>query len=118
MDNPFASIDRRLGVIESFLLDIRQHLREAPSTLSNDTLYGNFDWLVSVLPIPESTLRQKIAKDEIPGVKKVGKRLVFDKAIVIDWLSKNDRVPTSELDLLSEENFNIRHQRRGGRKAV
>lgn len=39
-----------------------------------------------VLGIPESTLYDRIAKDEVPGVRRVGRRMLIATGELLDWL--------------------------------
>lgn len=117
-ENPFAILVRRMNRIEYQNEQILSFLQNETHQPNTTTPYGDFNWLLTILPIPESTLRQKIAKDEIPGVKKVGKRLLFEKAVVLTWLSSNNRLGLVEVEQSCEDSFVSRHQRKGGRKAA
>ncbi|WP_138992726.1 hypothetical protein [Larkinella sp. C7] len=68
--------------------------------------------------VPDSTLRQKFANNEIPGVTKIGKRLLIHDQTIAHWLQSNRRVQTVEVEQLAEEQFVSRHKtsRSGGRK--
>lgn len=59
--------------------------------------------------VPDSTLRQKFANKEIPGVTKIGKRLLIHDQTVASWLQSNRRVNASEIDQVAEEQFARRH---------
>lgn len=84
MENPFETISRRLANIEELLID----LKHKPNTkLPDADPYGDFKWLTSICPgVPPSTLRVKSAAGEIPGVIKFGKRVLYQKADVLNWL--------------------------------
>lgn len=52
-----------------------------------NSLYGDFNWLCTTCSgVPRSTLRVKSAAGEIPGVIKFGKRVLYQKADVLNWL--------------------------------
>ena len=74
---------------------IRDHLSAAQSTPVNVTdndPYGDFKWLVATCPgVPASTLRIKSAAGEIPGVVKFGKRVLYEKAAVLEYLRSQTR---------------------------
>ncbi|GAB3317799.1 hypothetical protein GCM10027299_09170 [Larkinella ripae] len=72
--------------------------------------YGTFKWFLSVFPVPESTARQKVAKGEIPGVTKIGKRLLFNKAEVMQWLLTNRKVTPADVEKAAEDQFANCHQ--------
>ena len=105
---------------------IRDHLAASqtqPTTIDDGSPYGGFDWLKTALPnIPPSTLRIKSAAGEIPGVVKFGKRVLYEKAVVLNWLrSQTLQVVdmakvehTADLQISSQLN----KQRGGGRKAL
>lgn len=117
MENPFETISRRLSNIEDLLLD----LKHKPSPITDADPFGDFKWLSTLCKnVPESTLRIKSASGEIPGVVKFGKRVLYEKAIVLDWLRSQTRAATNAtvLDRAAEAQFAAQQQRRGGRKAA
>ena len=62
------------------------------TTVSDTEPYGDFNWLLSTCAgIPASTLRIKSASGEIPGVVKFGKRVLYEKAVVLNWLRSQTR---------------------------
>ena len=81
--------------------------------LSNTEPYADFGWLCSVCSgIPESTLRIKSAAGKIPGVKKVGKRVIYEKAAVLQWLrdlpTRQPAPSRNEIDEAAEEQVTTR----------
>ncbi|WP_223834337.1 hypothetical protein [Spirosoma profusum] len=95
MNNPFEPINARLTNLEALTLEVLQYLRSGQAGDKNDTTpYENFDWLCQVCKgIPPSTLRIKSAAGEIPGVVKFGKRVLYEKAVVLNWLRSQSSQP-------------------------
>ena len=90
MVNPFQEITERLSNIEGLLLDLKRS--STTSTAADSDPYGDFFWLRNTCPgVPVSTLRIKSAAGEIPGVVKFGKRVLYEKAIVLSWLRSQTR---------------------------
>ena len=92
IDNHFAvsdrHIDRRIDRLESLLIEIKDALKTSqPHEQHGQTAFGDFHWLCEACcGIPASTLRIKSAAGEIPGTKKVGKRVLYEKVEVLNWL--------------------------------
>ncbi len=88
---------------------------------SNDAEpFGNFSWLQGVCAgIPASTLRIKSASGEIPGVVKFGKRVLFDKVIVLNFLRSQARQTapeTAEVERAAEQQVTAQLTKRSARR--
>lgn len=74
--------------------------------------FGDFSWLQSICAgIPASTLRIKSAAGEIPGVKKFGKRVLYEKVEVLDWLRSQSQLSkpnAAEIEQAAEARVNTR----------
>ena len=85
-------------------------LNTTPATAPDADPYGDFKWLAATCSgVPASTLRIKSAAGEIPGVVKFGKRVLYDKATVLNWLRSQIQKPApgvAELDRITEEQIN------------
>ncbi|SFF25894.1 hypothetical protein [Spirosoma endophyticum] len=117
IDNPFAVIDRRINRLESLLLEIKEIIHSPASVVNDADIYGDFLWLRNTCPgIPASTLRIKSAAGEIPGVVKFGKRVLYEKALVLNWLRSQTKQPSNAalIDQQAEEQFNRQLGKRGG----
>ena len=95
------------------------HLLSAKQTPSLEVdPYGNFKWLQAICAdVPESTLRIKSARGEIPGVIKFGKRVLYDKEVVLNWLKSQTRqsaMSTTELEQAAEEQISHQLAKKGG----
>lgn len=100
---------------------IRDHLAAtnyqppAPATSTAEP-YGDFTWLTATCSgIPASTLRGKSAAGKIPGLKKIGKRVLYHKATVLKWLDEQTRPdkPTAEkLEQAAHEQFTAQTAKR------
>lgn len=116
MINPFQEIVERLSSIEGLLLDIKRSSNSSTTELDAEP-YGDFHWLRGICPsIPPSTLRIKSAAGEIPGVIKFGKRVLYDKAAVLNWLRGQTRQPVNATLIEQQANEQISQQlgRKGG----
>lgn len=88
--------------------------------ISDADPFGDFRWLQSICPaIPASTLRIKSAAGEIPGVVKFGKRVLYEKALVLNWLRSQTRQPSNAalIDQQAEEQYSRQLSKRGGVRA-
>lgn len=79
--------------------------------------YGDFKWLTATcVGIPASTLRIKSASGGIPGVVKFGKRVLYEKVIVLNWLRSQTRQPLNSalIEQQAEEQISQQLGKRGG----
>lgn len=115
MENPFETIARRLSNIEDLLLDLKH--KPAQNNAPDTEPYGDFNWLkATCFGVPASTLRIHSAAGKIPGVVKFGKRVLYEKASVLNWLRSQtsagiDSQPlpdAAELDRIAEEQISNR----------
>lgn len=53
-----------------------------------DDAFGDLDWLYTIYPdsISKATIKHKSAMGLIPGKFKLGRRVLYDKAIVLAWM--------------------------------
>ncbi|MEZ0483204.1 hypothetical protein [Fibrella aquatica] len=79
-----TNLTREIGELKATV----KKLAERSSTMSEP--YGTFKWLCLVAPIPIGTLRIRSSRGEIPGTKKIGKRLLYNKETVLEWLESQD----------------------------
>jgi hypothetical protein len=109
----------KMLLIESISIALKHH---QPSTLplsSDSNPYGDFKWLASTCSgVPASTLRIKSAAGEIPGVVKFGKRVLYEKAIVLNWLRSQTRqspLNLAEIEQAADEQVSRQLAKKGGK---
>lgn len=116
MDQTLRPILREM--LRDELADILPSIKSKSLDQDQDTTpYGDFNWLQNTCPgIPASTLRIKSAAGEIPGVVKFGKRVLYEKAVVLNWLRSQTRtsVDTAQLEQDAEAQFNRQLKKKGG----
>lgn len=79
-------------IIKDALREEIQIINTTSASISDTEPYGDFRWLTATCPgVPASTLRIKSASGEIPGVIKFGKRVLYEKTTVINWLRSQTR---------------------------
>ncbi len=113
IDNPFAVIDRRINRLEALLIEIKDVLKTGqPHDQIGQTPFGDFHWLCEACSgIPVSTLRIKSAAGTIPGTKKVGKRVLYEKEVVINWLrGQAQRIQLSSAEIAQNAEDQIFNQ--------
>ncbi len=90
MDNPFSVLDKRLNTIETFLLEIRQSLREhgtLPQTPSNRPRIGPKSAVQQMTGWPDGTFYAKVHQmPEGVVIRGKSKRLLFDLEKLEEWL--------------------------------
>lgn len=60
------------------------------------------DEVSSLLHIAKPTVYSKVSKNELPGVCKQGKRLYFDRQIIIDWVKQGRKKSNAEIQQEAE----------------
>ena len=117
--NPNEIFDARLSNIEAKLSELIQAKSTKITVSTEESRYGNFAWYVTETGEAQSTARQRIARGEVPGVTKLGKRLLIEKNVVRQWIKENQRQTSTDLATLAEATFTQRHARtkKGGKAA-
>lgn len=91
MENYFQIFADRLTAIEEGQKKIYALITTSSPAPDADP-YGDFNWLQATCSgVPASTLRIKSSKGEIPGLVKFGKRVLYDKSAVLNWLRSQTR---------------------------
>lgn len=106
----------RTLLVEACSIALKHNQPLAPATLDADP-YGDFKWLTATCSgVPASTLRIKSAAGEIPGVVKFGKRVLYQKAAVLDYLHSQTRQPAptaAEIERVADEQISNRLAEKG-----
>lgn len=97
MTNPFEVIETRLNSIESLILDLKHNPQKVESIQQTKPLLV-VDELAELLSIAKATIYSKYSKGEIPGGCRQGKRLYFDREVIIDWIKAGRRKTNVELE--------------------
>jgi excisionase family DNA binding protein len=94
MNNPFETIDARLSNLECLVLD----LKHSRTTMPESDRWLSIEELCEYLPghPAKVTIYGKVQRREIPH-RKVGKRLVFSKKEIDQWLGVQGRRTASDL---------------------
>ncbi len=104
-------------LVEAVSIALKYH-QPAPASIPDADPYGDFHWLRGTCPgVPASTLRIKSAAGDIPGVVKFGKRVLYEKAAVLNWLRSQTRQPapgTAELAQAADEQMSRQLSKKGG----
>ena len=70
--------------------------QEQPTTHSEHLL--TIDEIAELLHLAKPTIYSKVSKNELPGVMKQGKRLYFDRQIIIDWIKAGRKKSNAETE--------------------
>ena len=110
MENPFLEVTDYLDRIDSKLNQLIAQDTQKDGVKENQflTIQEAADLLCGSVP----TLYSKRSKGEIKGVSKVGKRLLFDKQILLDWIKEKRQKTQGEL----QEEAHTFLKRKGGAK--
>lgn len=111
MNNPFEVIEARLSNIETLILDLKHQPKEVEPTAAPDQLL-TVDEVSELLHLSKPTIYSKHSKGELPGVCKRGKRLYFQRDIIISWIKEGRQKSNSEVEA---EAYLSNSKRNGGR---
>lgn len=102
--NPFAILERRINRLESLLVDINNKLTvpggNAPSYPSDKKF--DIKELKEYINTPINSIYGMVSRGEIP-VSKVGRRLLFDKRKIDQWLEDNRKKTTAEIEAAADD---------------
>ena len=104
MNNPFELIDARLSNIENLLISIKYAPKEKNKHPESDELL-TIDEVAELLHLSKTTVYSKHSKGEIPGVCKKGKRLYFQRQVIIDWIKSGRRKTNAEIQAEAQTYF-------------
>lgn len=91
MDNNILIINKEdlRSIITDFVKEAILTQKETHTVVNQDLIeFGDMDWLYSIYPdsISKATIRHKSAMNGIPGKIKFGKRVLYNKSVVLEWL--------------------------------
>jgi len=96
MENPFQSIEERLGSIESLLITLNEKNVESDSNPEKEELL-TVQEAAAFLSLSVPTIYSKVNKGELPVMKR-SKRLYFSNYELMDYLKQGRIKTNSELD--------------------
>lgn len=96
MENPFQSIEERLGSIESLLITLNEKNVETDSNPEKEELL-TVQEAAKFLSLSVPTIYSKVNKGELPVMKR-SKRLYFSNYELMDYLKEGRIKTNSELD--------------------
>ena len=108
MDNPFATIDKRLANIESLLLDIKHFPEPAPTTSRKIMSMTEF---CEYAGLSRQTAYKLTSAQKVPHSKR-GKRLYFDRDKVDAWLLENQVATQADIKGRATDYFSKKQNRR------
>ena len=86
------------GISERVTANILEAVRkEQPETDHSEQLL-TIDEAATLLHLAKATIYTKVSKNELPGVCKQGKRLYFDRQIIIDWIKQGRKKSNVETE--------------------
>lgn len=101
MNNPFEVIEERLSNIENLILDLKNHPQQVEPKEETEQLL-TVDELADFLHLSRPTIYSNYSKGLLPGGCKQGKRLYFDKKIIISWIKSGRKLSNAEIEAEAE----------------
>jgi excisionase family DNA binding protein len=86
MDNPFAVLERRIGRLESLLLEIKA----AQQVSSASPEIGGMELAQEVTRLSKNTIYALVSGRDIPHSKR-GNKLYFNRAELLAWVASGNR---------------------------
>lgn len=97
MNNPFEVIEARLSSIENLILDLKHQPTKVEPTEQPEQLL-TIDEVAELLHLTKPTVYSKHSKGELPGVCKQGKRLYFQRDVIINWIKDGRKKSNAEIE--------------------
>ena len=82
------------GISERVTANILEAVRNEQPEHSDQLL--TIDEASTLLHLSKATVYTKVSRNELPGVCKRGKRLYFDRQIIIDWIKSGRKTSKAE----------------------
>ncbi|RIV50904.1 DNA-binding protein [Flagellimonas taeanensis] len=104
MNNPFEVIAARLSSIENLILDLKHKPQTAEPAEYSESRDKPFTvpGLAELLDLSIPTIYTKHSKGELPGGCKRGKRLYFQRDVILNWLKEGRQKSNAELEKEAE----------------
>lgn len=84
------------GISERVTANILEAVRNEHPEHSDQLL--TIDEAATLLHLAKATVYTKVSKNELPGVCKQGKRLYFDRQIIIEWIKQGRKTSNAEIE--------------------
>lgn len=84
------------GISERVTANILEAVRKEQPEHSDRLL--TIDEIAELLHLSKATVYTKVSKNELPGVCKQGKRLYFDRQLIIDWIKQGRKTSNVETE--------------------
>lgn len=86
------------GISERVTANILEAVRKGQPGTDNPEQLLTIDEIAELLHLTKATVYTKVSKNELPGVCKQGKRLYFDRQIIIDWIKQGRKTSNTETE--------------------
>jgi len=110
MNNPFETIETRLGKIENLLLDLRSSTQHTAGTATNEkdllTVHEAAEFLTLAVP----TIYSMVSRGTLPFMKR-SKRIYFSRTELVDFLKAGRNQTTAEMAANADQ-YIIKRKRR------
>ena len=83
-------------LINSISERVTANILEAVKQPEHSDQLLTIDEASTLLHLTKATVYKKVSKNELPGVCKQGKRLYFDRQILIDWIKQGRKASNTE----------------------
>lgn len=83
------------GISERVTANILEAVRSEQPEHSDHLL--TIEEVATLLHLAKATVYTKVSKNELPGVCKQGKRLYFDRQIIIEWIKQGRKTSNVEI---------------------
>ena len=83
-------------LINSISERVTANILEAVKQPEHSDRLLTIDEAATLLHLSKATVYTKVSKNELPGVCKQGKRLYFDRQIIIDWIKSGRKTSKAE----------------------
>jgi excisionase family DNA binding protein len=85
------------GISERVTANILEAVKNGQPGTDNPERLLTIDEIAELLHLTKPTIYSKVSKNELPGVCKQGKRLYFDRQIIIDWIKQGRKKSNAEI---------------------
>lgn len=111
MENPFEILEDRLDRIERLLVDLVQRTNVPLEESNTGNEFINVKEVAAYLYLTFPTIYSKVHNGELPNYKR-GKRLMFKKTEIDEWIAKGKRMSYDEINEAANSRLDPLNRRR------
>jgi excisionase family DNA binding protein len=93
----FEQLPEAVTMLANEVSELKRLLVQKQQSTEPQNALISIDQAAELLQLTKPTIYSKHSKGELPGVCKVGKKLFFEKDVLINWIKEGRKLSNSEI---------------------